>query len=384
LSPDQRAAVAAKAKHDALFDEYTSKTTEVANAFLPLIDLQSKLEDLSVKVMQTYDKFTRMSGLAAQLTYSIPWGSIIQQYQSSNPGINFQRLPIKAANFSASVNPVLTGAGGQIPVILGFSIPGMTGTGANFFPTGDGVVQPLSTSADSPDVGPQVLPFGTSVSSQIVVSLLGSCQFYPTGVSGPVVGDLNHLTANMVSNVTYSYEVKAHRGYTAQYNLSQFVSRLERVKKTGGFFTSKTIHEIQDDANSSDWFSIAFDQTASGFAYTDQEKINIAREARGQLMQRALRLLAVQNGMLPSKPGAAPPLSPTGAGTAASYLQEGCGFYIWCQVGGWVLGTLDSIFGRQESVLNFKRNNNVWVTDRVDDATILERDGGGLSFTTQL
>ena len=118
----------------------------MANALLPLFALQGQLADLSANVMNTYDSFTRLTGVTAQLTYSIPWDAMIRKYQAANPGIVFQRLPIKSANFNASVNPVLTGAGGSIPTILGFSIPGMSGSGANFFPTGVGTIDPLSSS----------------------------------------------------------------------------------------------------------------------------------------------------------------------------------------------------------------------------------------------
>lgn len=380
-SPHQQAQLAAKLLFDRLTAELANKTNQYATAVEPLNALQGQLADLSASAMQTYDKYTRMTGITAQLTYLIEWNKLVEAYHNANPNIMWERLPIIRSNFNASVNPVLTGAGGEIPVVLGFSVPGMQGEGAQFFPTGDGTVPPLSTSEPQPDKGPQVMPGGSSVSAQLVFSLLGSCGFYPQGQNGPVVGDVDDLTANMVANMTYEYEVKAHRGYTARYNLSQFVSRLERIKKRGGFFSSKTIREVYESADSNDWFDIQFDQSASGFSYSEQEKKNIASEVKGQLIERALRLIAVQNGSLKGA-GALPGLAATGAGTAASYLISGCGYWSWCYVGGVVLGVLDSIFGSKEAVSNFKRNNNVWVTDRVVDATILTRNGS-LSFTRE-
>ncbi len=371
LGPDQQKQIATQAAFDALSFSYTRKTKNLADATAPLFDLQAKLAELSNSVEQAYVHYAPLEGFTAQLTYSIPWDTLLTSYQAANPTLDFVRLPITEAKFSATamINNVAT----SLPAILAYAIPGMPKQGAIPAPPAGGFLR-LGFGKGG-DVGPAYMPFGSSLSAQIVTSLTGSCDFYPNGYSGGVVGNINELTAHVTANLNYLYEIKARRGYTASYNMSSWISRVEKVKKKGGFFTSSTIHSVMEDGNSSDWFSIKFDQQASGFAYSDQEKVNLTKEVKGQLMERALRLIAMQNGSMSKGPPSTPPLAPTGIGTAAGYLMGGCGFWSWCTVAGWVLGTLDSIFGSSTAVSDFKKSNSAWVTDTVKDTAILLRPG---------
>lgn len=375
--PKQSAANAAKAQYDRLADEYARKTTRLAEAFAPLFDLQARLFEVLEQIMGIYDRYTAMEGARVQLTYSIPWERMIQDYQNANPGRVFRSLPIVDGQLHATVS--INDQDTTVPAVLDFSIPGVRPQGPRHLPVAVGAIKLLSAPISAPATDNAVsVAFGGSVSAGLLTSLLGSCPFYPQGLSGPPQ-HLNQFAAFVPTNASYTYEVVAHRGYTARYNMSQWLTRLERKVKRGGFFSSSTLHEIYEDANSSDWFSIEFDQDKVKFPYTAAEKQNITREVKGQLMERALRLLAIQNGMLPGPAGGAGSLPPTGAGVAAGYLLGGCGFWSWCTVGGWILGVLDSIFGRSEAVSNFRRNNNVWVTDRVVDTTVLLQTGH-LSF----
>jgi hypothetical protein len=380
LAPDQRAAVAATQQVDTLSGQLANQTSNLANALTPLFNLENSLTQLETSVQEQYDQFGPLSGFVAQIVYSLPWSQLFQEYQAANPGLQLQQIPITSTNFFASVDPGLTptAAGnipGNIPAVLGFTIPGLPTQGAAAFPNGLGSIKPLSSSTLGSDISQQSMPFGSSVSASVNFSLVGACNFYPNGALTTPPSNINNLVAAIPANLEYQYEVVAHRRYTASYNLSQFVSHLVTVHHSGGFFSSKDVTNIVDSSSSSDWFSIKFDSDSSHFPYSADEQKQITEEVKGQLVERALLLIAVQNGYLPHAPTGNPPLSSTGVGAAAGYLTKGCGYWSWCGAAGFVLGIVNSFFGNETAVQNFQRTNNAWVTDQVTQETVLLRYG---------
>jgi hypothetical protein len=374
-APAQQALITAKANSDAALAAYTRKTSDLVNALTPLFDLQNKLFELNVNVNTLYNQYIRLSGFTGSMLYSTTWSQAINDFQTANAGKSVVRMPIKRPRLAAAAIGV-EGYTTDTPSILGFAIPGVV-AGKSI----DLMSMPLGTES-MPKLTDQLDPsiqyegvFGDSVSAQVNVSLMGACPFYPTGLAGGVQGDLNDLTAEVAMNAFYSYDLAVRRGYEASYNLAMWAKRVETIKKKGGFFSSKTLHEIVEDSSSSDWFSIKFTGN-SGFTYTTAEQARITREVKGQLQERALLLLAIQMNVLPSgaKPGTIPP-QPTGAGTAAAYLMNGCGYWSWCLAGSFVLGVLDSIFGSSTAVSSFEKSNNVWVKEVVSGIAFNEQAG---------
>jgi len=374
--PGKQAYIAAKAEYDASFREYTSKTADLAEALTPLFDLQDKLFNLNTTVTQLYNQYVRLSGFVASLTYSTGWAQAVAAFAAVNPSKSVVRIPIKKPRISASAIG-MQGFSTDTPAILAFAIPGVVSgqtidlmaqpTGTEEFPS---LTSELDPNVQYNDV------FGDSVGAQINVSLMGACPFYPNGLSGGLVGDINDLTAEVALNAFYTYDLQVRRGYQATYNMSEWVSRVEKVVKKGGFFSSSTLRTVVEDANSSDWFSITFNASVSGFSYTQAEQDRITKEVKGQLQERALLLLARQANLLPAtgRPSL-PSTQPTGAGLAAAYLMNGCGYWSWCLGGSFVLGVLDSIFGSSQAVADFKRSNSVWVSERVSGVAFTEQTG---------
>jgi hypothetical protein len=376
--PKQTAAIAAKAEYDRISGEFARKTVRLAEVVDPLFALQTRLYELQDRMLDVYNRYAAMEGASVQVLYSIPWEKVIQDYQSvpENRGINFERLPITDGRFDAQA--LINNTASTVPAIMDYAIPGVSSESPLHMPAGTGAIKMLSGPV-SPPSSPNAVStaFGGSVSAGLLTSLLGACPFYPDG--GTTAQNLNELTSRIIANASYDYEVVAHRGYTARYNLANWLSRVERKIKKGGFLSASALQEIQEDGNSSDWFSIEFDQDKVKFPYTDAEKTRIAAEARGQLIERALRLVALQNGSLPGRAGSVVVPPRTGAGAAAAYLQ-GCGYFSWCMAGSFIFGTLDSLFGSSQAVQTFRRSNNVWVNDRVVDTTVLLQTGR-LTFT---
>ncbi len=355
------------------------KTAELAEATTPLFDLYGKLVDLNASVMALYKEYAALEGATGQLTYSIQWDGLLKKYQDLNGGLQvlWRALPIKKATISMTSK--INRANTTLPAVLWVSIPGSSTTGPVVpAPTEGAAVTPVSSTGST--VEDRTLPFGGSASAQVGLSLTGACPLFPSGLQTVNAVSPEQLTTHVVANATYTFEVKAKRAYTATYHMANFVSRLEKVTKKGGFFTSKNVHEIVEDASSRDWFSLSFDANSAEHQYTSQEKANITKEVKAQLIERALANIAVANGML--KPGVAPPLPgllPTGASQVAQYMASGCGWNPYCRVGSYVLLGLNSVFGRQQALSSFKRNNSTWATERVVDYAVFEH-GGAMSF----
>jgi hypothetical protein len=374
--PGQRAYSVAKANFTSAFSAYSSATSDYAEALTPLFGLMDKLISLNTTVTGLYNQYVRLSGFTAALTYSTGWANAIARFQSANSGKTVSKMPIKRPKLAASAVG-LQGFETDTPAIISLAIPGVVSGQAYdmmALPSGGEKITSLTAPFD-----PSVQydnAFGDSVGANVNVSLMGACPFYPNGLNGGIVGDINDLTAEVSMNAFYEYDLQVRRGYTASYNMSQWLSRVEKVVKKGGFFSSKTLHEVVEDSNSSDWFSITFNASSSGFTYTPAEQDRIKLEVKAQLQERALMLLAIQMNLMPSSGSpSVPPLQPTGAGTAATYLMKGCGYWSWCLGGSFVLGVLDSIFGRSTAVSDFKKHNSVWVTETVNGIAFLEQKG---------
>lgn len=376
LRPAQSAArVAARDVRVATAHE-TAISSRYGEGLEPLLALQQRLFDLNTSMFDVYTDYAPLEGATGQLVYSVPWDTLLTDYQALNPRLNLQPLPIKDAVFTA-VAKFRPSVSSSLPAVLEASLPGARARGPLRLPTGLGAIR-LGTEAPVSGLSERTIGFGTSLSGQVILSLLGACPYFPQGVdTSPGAQseiDLDQLSANMVANVEYSYELKARRGYTATYNLSSWASRIEKKVKKGGFLSSKSIHEVVTDQDSSDWFDIEFDQTSGQFGYSPAEQTRLQTEVQGQLTERALKLIAVQDGTLSGAPSSAT-LTPTGAGAAAGYLSRGCGFWVWCRVGGFFLGTLDSLFGRSTALSTFKKNNEATVTDRVSQVTVIDASG---------
>lgn len=358
--------------------EQKSLAMSYTEALDPIFGLQERLANLNDSVMQVYKEYAPLEGATGQIVYSIPWDRLLQDYQAANSGrnLNLQTLPLASATFTAAAKFNSSNVS-SLPAVLEAALPGSTAAGPSKLPQEAGTVDPNSDLTNA-TLAERSVGFGTSLSGQIVLSLTGACPYFPNGVDTSVGAlkeiDIDQLAAHMQANVFYTYEMKARRGYTVSYNLSQWLSRVEKKIKKGGFLSSTTIHEIINDGDSTDWFSIQWDVTSKEFSYSDQEKKDIEKEEKSQLTERALKLIAVQNGVLgSSRPNAQ--LSPTGAGAAAAYLTGACGFWSWCGVTGFFLGTLDSIFGRSSATSSFRQNNSATVTDVVRDTKILDASG---------
>ena len=213
--------------------------------------------------------------------------------------------------------------------------------------------------------------FGNSLGGQVMLSLAGACQYFDESTERLNI-EAKKLSATMVTNVIYTYELAARRSYQASYNLSTLLRRIERKTRNGGFFSTSVTHSIIEDEQDSDWFTINFSLNTGDFDYSPEEQHQITREIKQELLDKAMRQFAVLSSG-PAIPPPLPDLVPSGARVAANELGK-C-WHWGCQVASATLGVADSIWGKNSATANFHRNNAAWAHESVNGIQFVNRSG---------
>jgi hypothetical protein len=211
--------------------------------------------------------------------------------------------------------------------------------------------------------------FGDSASGQIVLNLAGACPYF-NGIEERTSINIDELTAYMDTRLTYTYELAARRGYSAIYNLSALLSRIENKAKRGGLFSTMNINALIDEANSNDWFNIQFNGNTGEYQYTQDEQNIIKKDIKREIADKAMRQFSILNAGSAS-PASTPDFLETGAGIAAQELRKCWHFY--CQASSAVLGIANGLWGHSQATANFHKNNSSWVTEHVRGLQFVDR-----------
>ncbi|WGL60420.1 hypothetical protein QEJ31_02220 [Pigmentibacter sp. JX0631] len=306
-----------------------------------------------------------LEGLTAQLLFNPSNSDIIQQYIRLNPSLNhvtWQNMQIKDAVVYASTKDATGEAESTYRAIIDATIPGMKFQNVKNFDT---TLPPPSLTEE---VSSEKTVFGSS-SGIVRLNLLGACKYFDD-VNKPIPGkDINDISDNLILRANYTFQLKAHRSFTATYNLFNMFSRIEKASSSRGWFSTASVHSIIEDNKSEDWFRIKFDGNAAEFGYTPQEQKEIEIDEKTLLVDRALRQFAMINaGSTP--PGLMPP--PVSGIMYASNRLNLCNHF-YCQVGSFVLGTIGSLFGGSNAASEFQKKTNVWSKDSVSGYQIIDR-----------
>jgi hypothetical protein len=355
--------------HDLLAARFAVYRDRYTDAIAPMLELQDRLIELSFKTMELYREYTKLDGAIGQITWSIPWDKLLDDYRRMNPTlrVNWSPLPIKEVELISTVNNQDSAAElGSIPAIKSSSIPGARHTGFSGMANGQEVVG-AQLEASAPTQASVV--FGNSVSGQIVLTLIGACPYFHNTEDRTSV-DIDDLTATMVTNLVYTYELAVRRSYIARYNLSELLHKIEQKSKRGGFFSTKSAHSIIEDNDSAEWFVIQFGGNTSEFEYSKEEQREIARELKQELMDKAMRQFSILNAGS-AIPPSVPDFIESGAQTSAKELRK-C-WHLYCQVASSIIGVGHSIWGRSSAVANFYHNNGSWATEQVNGIQFINR-----------
>lgn len=383
LNPAARSYRTAKSETSRLTNELNDFNTLLNDSLAPILALKDQINNLNNQVFDLYKQYAPLEGLTAQILYTIEWDKLVEGYRNLNPNTNLHwvRVPVKDATLTASVKTVSQQTQSELPALLKSVVPGAKPRGLNISPDVKDLKTENPPTTPSPvNIGDVTIGFGNSVSGQISLSLTGACPYFPEGLDKSVQSlDFKDFSAHLVANSIYTYEMAARRGYTAHYNMSNFINRVEKSKKKGGWFSTKNIHSIVQETHSTDWFDIVFDADAGEFQYTAEEQDQIRKDVKSDLIDRALKSISSLNGLNTAPPPVPEMPGPSGVSAAGKNLMYTCGWNYWCFAGSLALKTADSIFGSKTAVSEFKKVNNTWVKDTVRGVRILERSTA-LSF----
>ncbi|MGH7249957.1 MAG: hypothetical protein ACREGC_03200, partial [Minisyncoccia bacterium] len=92
--------------HNILAARLSVRENRYQEAIEPMLDLQARINKLNGNVIDLYNDYGRMEGATGKITWSIHWGQLLQDYQRLNQNlqVNWVQLPIKEAEFSATVH----------------------------------------------------------------------------------------------------------------------------------------------------------------------------------------------------------------------------------------------------------------------------------------
>jgi hypothetical protein len=347
-----------------------------------LENLQAKLLNIFTNIDGLRKSWVQLEGGTAQLLYRLGWSEVVQKYSALNPdyaerSIDFTPITIKDARIFAT--QVLPGSQDMstLPAVLSAVLPGATPYGISHLDGGNETIDPSVTDADvaASKPGLNYLTGGlSSVSAQVILSLNGVCQFFPEGMDSPNRSSIeaDELSAHMVVNAMLSYDTKVRRKYRASYNLRNMVERIEKKsQRRKWFFQTKDVHDLIVDNDSSDWFSITFDEDSSDFSFSAEEQQQITEEVKADLVDRALKRIATVTGTAPGLPE----YSKTGYERAKhlnKYLNKLKCVKWYCMGFKYSLGVLDGFFGKKSAVSKFKQSNSTWVSDQVSQVKVIQ------------
>lgn len=356
-------------QHELLSAKFSAQRNRYTDAIAPMLEIQDRLMELNLKTMELYQEYSKLEGATGQIIWSIQWDSLLEEYRRLNPNlrVNWMPLPIKEAELISTIKNQETGIElANISALKSALIPGAKVTGFAGMGRGDKVasaqIEPSGNNGAS-------IVFGNSISGQIVLTLAGACPYFD-GIGDRTSVNINDLTKTVVANLIYTYELAVRRSYTATYNLSELLKKIEQKTQRGGFFSTSSAHSILNDNDSTAWFSIRFDANTSEFNHTEEEQKKLTRELKQELMDKAMSQFAILNAGSASAPPV-PEFTDSGAATAAGALRS-C-WHHYCQAASAIIGVSNSIFGRSNAAANFHRNNSAWVTEHINGLQFVSR-----------
>ncbi len=263
----------------------------------------------------------------------------IAEVESANPNHDVKVVPIKKVFFSFN-------AGIEAQAALGQSIPRKTALGYYL----DGQSTTTSANGGTKEAVTR-LASGQSTALGINLSVIGAC------------ADTDLRTAKF----SYSYDTFGYVRGEVSYNLWQYYTRLEERKTKKGFFTSSDSHKVFEDTQNGDDLKVVAFGTDENLKSEMKDRMVTMLETKilGQMATRETPNVEVPDLKAPE----------SGASTTGKILTEKCPNQ-YCQIAGYALLALDSIFGKGTTRAEAEIRWNKKVNETWSETTIHEADDG--------
>ncbi|HPI39750.1 MAG TPA: hypothetical protein PLJ21_03040, partial [Pseudobdellovibrionaceae bacterium] len=287
-------------------------------------------------IENTLSKFGPVTGASLQMLYSMDIANSVKSYQELNSNLNVSFQPISLSKVEVYFNKA-TPKDKELPMVINNGIP-------------------LS--------GDLKLTAGQSFSGWVDLSLFGACPLKdPFDDQLPKKLRAKDLSAVMVPNLYYEYNVGGTYKYTAKFKKSGIARKIKEQTSRGGFFSTSGINKILEDRDTKGWFDLQMD--CDDPRVCERLKMETALQIKQRLVVEILDQITLSKIGIPLPEGIARPPRSNGAQVAAQGLRENCQ-HIYCQVGSVVLDVGNSTFGNTTSIDEFINSHEDWVEESVN------------------
>ena len=306
--------------------------------------LQQQSLGVGDQLLTLLGRFGQVEGATVSLLFETNWNQLITEYRRLNPGLSIEQMPTDMAlTFSTAVS-----GGSALPSALRLAVPGLKPELA----TSD--LKAALTGAESST-------FGASMSGQVVLSALATCQMGLYTSNAPPTSAVSPL---LTANITYRYFAVTERKYRVTVNFSELYSRIRRASSDNGLFRSSSEVSVTNMFESDDAIKVEIlsEDPRNAFPDTMQFIVDVKRS----VLDRALQQVA--KGYLPPEAfSGMPNLTPgtVAAPEMANRLRQCPNMY--CQAGAIVLDLGHALFGGQDAVSRFVQENHVSSVEEVTD-----------------
>lgn len=345
---DRRQALAAENFAAALdYDRRRSAALALENS---VRQTETDWRQLRADLLELYTLFNRMfdahagrEGGRVSVLYDSGWSRNVETLRRDNPGYSFERIPTRNAALMTA-----TGAGTPGGALLSFQVAGGTGR--------DGAL---------------LLPaYPEAVTGQAVLNLLGVCPLlHPEWFTVPAGGGLSAMSYGLTASYDYPSAMKYE--VTATYNLYRMYQLIKTQGESGGFFSSHSWSEQDEQLFFQDAFRVDWKIPHDLPPLTAEQKSAITADLRRQVMSRlAAYLVRNDPGALPAVAGAP---GSTGAQVLADSLGKTCPQNLYCQGASVVLNVLQAVFGASSTSQTLRQTLDVRMVDQYTDETVVQQ-----------
>lgn len=332
---------AAKREETQVCSDARRTLTQISKLLENTASLTKALADISVGVNSDIVGFGNAYGGSAAAVISNQAADQANRLAAANPGFDVRPVEIKAVQFQFLSEITDYDKSIQRRTVLGVAVQGANGT----------------TDTLKGSIGAEVASGSGSTAVQISLSRIGACSADLTRSAG----------------FRYAYDGYGFVRGSVTYNKWQAYEKFEQTTQNGGLFTSKSVHELDEQMKGGQTFKFAFAST--GKEDGEKMKTQLRAALASELATNWAEVTSLDTNASMAVPGA----SQHGAQVVADGIVKVCP-HIYCVAGSMVLKSFDAIFGKNISRDEVKRQWDAIVTD--DFAYTRRYALNGISATT--
>jgi hypothetical protein len=317
-------------------------------------DLIGDVVLLESTILSFIDDAGKYEGGTAAVFFETPFSSLIAEFKNLNPQIAVLRMTGQSAlSFDiATPNSI------QTPALMDISVPNIL---LNLKAT------PISQAYDKNIVSTH---FSESASGKVVLSLPAACAAFDS-TSGESKPDFDKFSSHLAANVSFKYYVQVGRSYKVTYDLNEIMVRIKKNTTKNGIFRTSATSEVTNFNRSDEVIRVEAISEDPNKSFPPEfiariKKVIIDRA----LAQVARAYLPDQHPLVLTNPSA-----PNSSAPGLSGKLRQCS-HKYCQAGAIILDLGHALFGGNESVASWTRENSIHTEETYSEKSMIEEFSG--------